>query len=94
MIAQATASRFRRLAALLAAGVLCLAGCRREPAPATQSRTAGPHRGGTVVTGWASEPGGVNELIVPSSQPTNEMLFRVFLHLVEEQSDFDQHPPT
>ncbi|MEA2603349.1 MAG: peptide/nickel transport system substrate-binding protein, partial [Acidobacteriota bacterium] len=41
-----------------------------------------------------SEPGGVNELIVPSSQPTNEMLFRVFLHLVEEQSDFDQHPPT
>jgi peptide/nickel transport system substrate-binding protein len=94
MIAQATAPRFRCLAALLAAGVLCLAGCRREPASATQSRTAGPHRGGTVVTGWTSEPGGVNELIVPSSQPTNEMLFRVFLHLVEEQSDFDQHPPT
>ena len=94
MSAHATASRFRCLAALLAAGVLCLAGCRREPASDTRSRTTGPHRGGTVVTGWTSEPGGVNELIVPSSQPTNEMLFRIFLHLVEEQSDFDQHPPT
>lgn len=97
MIAQATASRFRCLAALLAAAALCLAGCRREPAPGAQggsTGTAGPRRGGTVVTGWTSDPGGVNELIVPSSQPTNEMLFRVFLHLVEEQSDFDQHPPT
>jgi peptide/nickel transport system substrate-binding protein len=98
MIAQATVSRFRCLAALLAAVALCLAGCRREPAPAAQGgsagSTAGPRRGGTVVTGWTSDPGGVNELIIPSSQPTNEMLFRVFLHLVEEQSDFDQHPPT
>ena len=98
MIAQATASRFRCLAALLAAMILCLAGCRREPVPAAQGgsagSTAGPRRGGTVVTGWAADPGGVNELIIPSSQPTNEMLFRVFLHLVEEQSDFDQHPPT
>ena len=96
MSAQATASRFRCLAALLAVAALLVCGCRREPAPAAAQggSTSGPRRGGTVVTGWTSEPGGVNELIVPSSQPTNEMLFRVFLHLVEEQADFDQHPPT
>ncbi len=96
MIAQATASRFRCLAALLAAIALLLAGCRREPASATRGSTgtAGSRRGGTVVTGWTSEPGGVNEYIIPSSQPTSEVLFRMFLHLVEEQSDFDQHPPT
>ena len=96
MIAQATASRFRCLAALLAAIALLLAGCRREPASATSGSTGtpGPRRGGTVVTGWTSEPGGVNEYVIPSSQPTSEMLFRIFLHLVEEQSDFDQHPPT
>jgi peptide/nickel transport system substrate-binding protein len=96
MIAQATAPRFRCLAALLAAMVLFVAGCRREsPSPQGSTGTAGPpHRGGTVVTGWTSEPGGVNEYVIPSSQPTSEMLFRMFLHLVEEQSDFDQHPPT
>jgi len=96
MIAQATVPRFRCLAALLAAMVLLLAGCRREPSSATSGSTgtAGPHRGGTVVTGWTSEPGGVNEYVIPSSQPTSEVLFRIFLHLVEEQSDFDQHPPT
>src|SRR5262249_38601322 len=61
------------------------AGCRREAKPAG---------GGTVVTGWPSEPGGVNPLILPASQPTSEMTFRLFLHLLEEQPDFDQHPPT
>src|SRR5258707_14331723 len=72
----------RRLAVALVAAMVLAAGCRREP------------RGGTVVTGWPNEPGGVNQLILPASQPTSEMLFRIFLHLVEEQPDFDRHPPT
>ena len=85
--------------ALLAAVALLAAGCRarrpwRRRSPAPRRRRSGPRRGGTVVTGWTAEPGGVNELIIPSSQPTNEMLFRIFLHLVEEQSDFEEHPPT
>lgn len=82
----------RSLAVLLA---LLAAGCRTdEPGPAHQEGNGEPRRGGTVVTGWTAEPGGVNELIVPSSQVTNELLFRVFLHLVEEQPDFQDHPPT
>jgi peptide/nickel transport system substrate-binding protein len=83
----------RTLAVLITVAVLA-AGCRREPKPAGERWTGTPHRGGTVVTGWASEPAGVNPLIIPASQPTSEMLFRIFLHLMEEQSDFDKHPPT
>lgn len=88
---------------VLLASVLGAAGCRQVPdknatsqaRPAQAPSTDGaPRRGGTVVTGWPSEPAGVNYLLFPSNQPTNEMLFRVLLHLVEEQSDFQEHPPT
>jgi peptide/nickel transport system substrate-binding protein len=83
--------------ALLVAGLL-LADCRGGEEPSAGAAGAGkpsaPRRGGTVVTGWIGEPGGVNELIVPSSSVTNEMLFRIFLHLLDEQADFEEHPPT
>jgi peptide/nickel transport system substrate-binding protein len=80
---------------LIAAGVLLAAGCRQAPDRAAGGPGAtSPHRGGTVVTGWTAEPGGVNSLILPSTQINNEMLFRMFLHLVEEQADFQQHPAT
>lgn len=76
---------------------LLLAGCKAEQEPARSAAAptaSGPRRGGTAVTGWTAEPGSVNELIVPSSQVTNDMLFRIFLHLMEEQPDFQEHPPT
>ncbi|HTG34896.1 MAG TPA: ABC transporter substrate-binding protein [Thermoanaerobaculia bacterium] len=82
---------------LVAAGVLLAAGCRQAPERAAgpdPASASGPRRGGTVVTGWTAEPGGVNSLILPSTQVNNEMLFRMFLHLIEEQSDFQQHPAT
>jgi peptide/nickel transport system substrate-binding protein len=81
---------------LAAAGALLAAGCRQAPdrAAGPETSPAGPHRGGTVVTAWTAEPGGVNSLILPSTQINNEMLFRMFLHLVEEQADFQQHPAT
>ncbi|MFL6196394.1 MAG: ABC transporter substrate-binding protein [Thermoanaerobaculia bacterium] len=85
---------------VLLASVLGAAGCRQAPdkivpqQARTPSTDGAPRRGGTVVTGWPSEPAGVNYLLFPNNQPTNEMLFRVFLHLVEEQSDFQEHPPT
>jgi peptide/nickel transport system substrate-binding protein len=85
---------FRALTALAAAGALLAAGCRQAPDRAAVSGTTGPHRGGTVVTGWTAEPGGVNSLILPSTQINNEMLFRMFLHLYEEEADFQQHPAT
>lgn len=87
--------RFAACAALLLLGA-GLASCDRGPEkPAGASAAAAsPRRGGTVVMGWLAEPSSANYLIVPSSQVTNEVLFRVFLHLVEEQADFADHPPT
>ena len=88
--------RAASLALLLTAGLLASCRARDEQpgaAPAA-AKSEVPRRGGTAVTGWVAEPGGVNELTVPSSQVTNDMLFRVFLHLMEEQPDFQEHPPT
>jgi peptide/nickel transport system substrate-binding protein len=51
-------------------------------------------RGGTAVIGWAADISGVNELIVPASNVNDEFLFQIFLHLVQEQGDFAEHPPT
>lgn len=81
-------------AAILLAAAGLLAGCRRAPKPTGETAAGAPRRGGTVVTAWPSEPAGVNDLILPRSQPTSELVFRLFLHLLEEQSDFDKHPPT
>jgi peptide/nickel transport system substrate-binding protein len=53
-----------------------------------------PRRGGTVVIGWTSDVKGVNELPIPTSLLSDELLFRIFLHLVEEQPDYAEHPPT
>jgi peptide/nickel transport system substrate-binding protein len=89
----------RSLTVLILAGALLASGCDRRPegtastAPAEQT-PAGPRRGGTLVTGWVAELSGVNDLILPSSQVNHEALYRMFLHLVEEQPDFQEHPPT
>jgi peptide/nickel transport system substrate-binding protein len=76
----------------LALAVALLAGCRQSPERAAGPETSTPRRGGTVVTGWNAEPGGVNSLVLPNTQVNNEMLFRAFLHLIEEQADFQEHP--
>src|SRR5829696_1242222 len=94
-----TARTSRPLAALLLAGALLAAGCdSREPAAGTpapaKNAAAGPRRGGTVVTGWTTELSGVNDLILPSSQINHEVLYRMFINLLEEQPDFQDHPPT
>ncbi len=79
----------------LALAAALLAGCRQAPERAAGPETASaPRRGGTVVVGWPAEPAGVNELTVPASQITHEVQFRMFLHLAEEQPDFEKHPPT
>jgi peptide/nickel transport system substrate-binding protein len=85
---------FFRALTLVAAGALLALGCRQAPDRAGAPASSGPRRGGTVVAGWTAEPGGVNNLILPASQVTSEVLFRMFLHLVEEQPDFQEHPPT
>ena len=52
------------------------------------------HRGGTLVVGWSSEPVGVNEMIYPPNYLSDEMLRQLFVQLVQEQGDFEHHPPT
>ncbi|HJX29929.1 MAG TPA: ABC transporter substrate-binding protein, partial [Thermoanaerobaculia bacterium] len=88
----------RFLTPALLAALLVTCGQREEPAPPRasigSSDAATPRRGGTIVTGWTAEPGSVNEYITPSTLPTNEVLFRIFQRLVEEQADFNEHPAT
>jgi peptide/nickel transport system substrate-binding protein len=87
----------RFLAAPLLAGVLCLAACADHEHP---EKTGGadsgatPQRGGSITIGWAAEPASGNELLAGSTAVTDEILGRVFLRLVEEQPDFEEHPPT
>ncbi len=61
------------------------------PAPAAEMK---PQRGGTAVVSWIAAPTGVNELIVPNTAITTEVIRQLFLHLVSEQPDFEEHPPT
>ncbi|HXU30502.1 MAG TPA: ABC transporter substrate-binding protein [Thermoanaerobaculia bacterium] len=89
-------SGLRRAAVSLAlsALVLSLAYCRRTEEASNAPRSATPQRGGTVAIAWGTDIAGVNELIVPSTNATNDVLFQLFDHLVEEQPDFTEHAPT
>jgi peptide/nickel transport system substrate-binding protein len=93
-------STIGRSARFLTASLLAVAalGACRQPESATERTPAAaasaPRRGGAVVTGWIAEPGGVNEYITPASLITDELLSVIFRRLVQEQPDFDRHPPT
>jgi peptide/nickel transport system substrate-binding protein len=65
-----------------------------ETASAAAAAAARPRRGGTLVTGFTAEPSGVNQLIARQTNPQSEMDIQLFLRLVREESDFEQHPPT
>src|SRR5262245_894707 len=83
------------LVPLFLAGMAGAFGCRR---PAEEgARPAGaetPRKGGAVAVGWTADIAGLNELIIPSSNANNDVLFHIFDHLIEEQPDFAEHPPT
>lgn len=93
----------RRLAAagliLLGALGALAAGCG-GPARQDGARAGGaggdsaPHRGGTVVSGWTALPSGVNELVLTPTQGVLELSAQLFPRLVDEQPDFERHPPT
>lgn len=93
-------ARSARFAVLPAAflSILVLAGCgspseKSGETPPPQA-TATPQRGGTAVVSWIASPTGVNELTTQGTAITTEIIRQLFLHLVEEQPDFEQHPPT
>jgi peptide/nickel transport system substrate-binding protein len=84
---------------ILLAALLAACGNTAEPGPEadggpSQNGADTPRRGGTVVAGFTAEPLSVNYLIVATTLINNEILFRVFQHLVEEQPDFADHPAT
>ncbi|HXU45494.1 MAG TPA: hypothetical protein VN783_08205, partial [Thermoanaerobaculia bacterium] len=77
-----------RSAPLAVLALLLAGGCRHAPEEAGSSTSnATPRQGGTVAIGWQADIAGVNELILPSANNTNDVLFRVFDHLIEEQPD-------
>jgi peptide/nickel transport system substrate-binding protein len=95
-------ARSARTAVLLAASffALVLTGCggpggrdggETPPPAAVESR---PQRGGTVVVSWIASPTGVNEITTQATAITTEVVRQLFLHLLEEMPDFEEHPPT
>jgi peptide/nickel transport system substrate-binding protein len=78
--------------------MLGLLGCRPEPAskpgvePGEVPTT--PEAGGTLIVGSSNDIPGFNEATVTSSQATTEVLHRMFIRLLDEQPDFEEHPPS
>lgn len=92
----------RRRAALAAALVALASTAWLGCAPADEAARrqaagegpAGPHRGGTIVIGSITDIDTVNELLDAGSRMFNDVAFQMFLHLLDEQPDFTDHPPT
>ena len=78
--------------------LLLVAACKgngEEGAGTTPTAAVGePRRGGTVVIGWSAAATGVNELITQGTAITTELNRQLFSQLLEEQADFEEHPPT
>src|SRR5437016_261996 len=86
--------RLPRLLPFLLLLSLALAGCPAGREGKTATASGAPHRGGTVVIGWTAGVKSINEVAIPSSVLADEVIYRLFLHLVEEQPDYAEHPPT
>jgi peptide/nickel transport system substrate-binding protein len=93
--------RFRRTAAavlpLLCLGLLLACGPEGDDGRTRGGERAAPGepvRGGTLVVGSIADLEGVNEVIIPSSTVFLNVGYQMFLRLLQEQPDFDEHPPT
>ena len=82
--------------AVLVLSVLGLSACRPEPdqdsEPVVESRT--PRKGGQAVFASLSDIDGFNELVASGTQFSSDVLQKLFLQLLQEQPDFQDHPPT
>jgi peptide/nickel transport system substrate-binding protein len=103
--AMSRSSAFRRRPRLLLRRILGIgavaalaAGCGRQvgvgEATRGASRQGTPRRGGTLVACWTALPAGVNQLILQQTAVLLELNEQIFQRLVEEQPDFERHPPT
>ncbi len=91
-------TRRATLAVLAAVALLSLA-CGRGPSSSPAAGTATneastPQRGGTLVTGMSSDMVSVNPYLGFASAVTSEVAHLLFLRLLDEQPDFEEHPPT
>jgi peptide/nickel transport system substrate-binding protein len=86
----------RRWAALAVA--LCLLGSCEGPGSRDAEGSHGdgdtPRAGGTLVTGFIADLGGVNPYTALNTAVTQEVVTLLFLRLVEEQPDYAEQPPT
>jgi peptide/nickel transport system substrate-binding protein len=78
--------------------IVLLAACAKSPQPPNTTAAANaetPRRGGTVVIGTPDDFQGVHDLAPGNTQFTADLITRLmFLHLLEEQPDYTEHPPT
>lgn len=82
-----------RLAATLVALLLATACGRKEPEPAADP-AGGRERGGEATAATIVDLAGVNELIAPGTAFTNDVLDQLFVELLRERADYQEHPPT
>jgi peptide/nickel transport system substrate-binding protein len=83
----------RRWASVAAASLLAAA-CDGPGPGGAGEKAQGPLRGGTVVTAFVADLGGVNPYIALNTAVTQEVVSQLFLRLAEEQPDYADHPPT
>ncbi|HUF77565.1 MAG TPA: ABC transporter substrate-binding protein [Thermoanaerobaculia bacterium] len=95
-IAAAPRRRAALPAGLLALSLALWAACgpAGEPAPSGEGAAAGPRRGGTIVVGTITDIETFNELLDTSSRAFHDVGYQMFLHLLDEQPDFTEHPPS
>jgi len=94
--------RRARLLALLVAVCLSLAlACGPDSEPEANKADAAattvdqtPRQGGTIVAGTIADMDSVNEVLSAGTRATDDILFLMYLHLLDEQPDFKDHPPT
>lgn len=88
----------RRKLLLAAALATALSACTRDPGPSPPppaDTASTPQKGGTAVVGTSHDMQGVNDLAPGNNQLTSDVLYRMlFVHLLEEQPDYADHPPT
>ncbi len=74
---------------------LCL-GCwdSSEPASGPIKIPSQPIAGGEIVVACASDIPGLNEIATSSSQTSTELILRMFVKLLDELPDYQDHPPT
>lgn len=72
--------------------LLVAAGCGGDGRD--EASTRGRRSPDTLVLGYVTDLGSVNELTAYTTAVNNDLLFRMFLHLMEESPDFTDSPPT